>query len=59
MNSLLKGIKRWLAELNGTAAYRRYLDHHMACHGNTQPLSRKAFFQAHMQRKWQGVNRCC
>lgn len=43
---------------NGDAAYERYL-RHWQCHHVGQPLSRKAFFAAETQRKWNGVKRCC
>lgn len=50
----------WL-NLNGDAAYQRYLQHWYEHHQaeEQQPLGRKAFFAAEMQRKWGGINRCC
>jgi uncharacterized short protein YbdD (DUF466 family) len=47
--------------LNGDQAYQRYLIHWQQHHAEseTQPLSRKAFFAAETQRKWNGVKRCC
>jgi len=47
--------------LNGEAAYQRYLNHWQSHHAKPgiQPLSRKAFFAAETQRKWNGIKRCC
>ena len=53
-------LRAW-RNLNGDARYRRYLLHwqrHHAAEGNP-PLSRKAFFAAETQRKWNGIKRCC
>lgn len=45
---------------NGEAAYQHYLAHWRQQHGSEgQPLSRKAFFVAETQRKWNGIKRCC
>ncbi|MCQ8102652.1 YbdD/YjiX family protein [Methylomonas sp. SURF-2] len=45
---------------NGEAAYQRYLEHWRRQHASEgQPLSRKAFFAAETQRKWNGIKRCC
>ncbi|WP_306790039.1 YbdD/YjiX family protein [Methylomonas fluvii] len=46
--------------LNGDAAYERYLLHWQEHHAEQlPPLSRKAFFAAETQRKWNGIKRCC
>lgn len=46
---------------NGETAYQRYLVHWQQHHADVQqqPLSRKAFFAAETQRKWNGIKRCC
>ncbi|WKJ89147.1 YbdD/YjiX family protein [Methylomonas montana] len=55
----------WLMQcwrnLNGDAAYERYLAHWRSHHLEEAqaPLSRKAFFAAETRRKWSGVKRCC
>lgn len=51
----------WLRirELSGDDAYERYHAHHVACHGDTAPLSRKEFFQRDQQQKWNSIKRCC
>lgn len=45
----------------GQDAYERYLihwrDHHAQADG--EPLSREAFFKQELERKWNGVKRCC
>lgn len=58
--SLNRVIEVW-RNLNGEAAYQRYLKHWQEQHREEggQPLSRKAFFAAETRRKWNGVRRCC
>lgn len=53
-------LKLW-HQLNGEAAYERYLAHWHSQHAETdaRPLSRKAFFADETRRKWSGVKRCC
>lgn len=47
--------------MNGDSSYERYLAHWSQQHAQhcESPLSRKDFFAAEIQRKWQGVRRCC
>ncbi|PPD33825.1 MAG: hypothetical protein CTY19_06600 [Methylomonas sp.] len=54
-------IKCFWQNCNGETAYQRYLLHWQQHHadGHRQPLSRKAFFAAETQRKWNGIKRCC
>ncbi|MEY4769018.1 MAG: hypothetical protein RL637_1657 [Pseudomonadota bacterium] len=46
-------------QLLGDDAYDRYLDHHVKHHPQIIPLTRKAFFKAELERKWNGIRRCC
>lgn len=58
---ILRKVWKTLRALSGEDAYERYLSHwdeHHASEGK-QPLSRKEFFKAELERKWQGVKRCC
>lgn len=57
----LATLKQLWCNLNGDAAYERYLAHWRQHHAgqDDQPLSRKAFFAAETQRKWNGIKRCC
>jgi len=50
-----------LRQLTGDHDYERYLQHWQQHHAaeNALPLSRKAFFKAELERKWNGVKRCC
>jgi len=48
-----------IRELSGDDAYERYLAHHSSSHADTEPLSRKAFFQHDQQQKWNSIKRCC
>ena len=40
-------------------AYERYIEHHLAMHGERAPLDRRAFYLQQQQRKWTGIQRCC
>lgn len=53
----LIGIAR---ELAGDDAYERYLQHWQAHHACAAgPLDRKTFFKMELERKWNGIRRCC
>ncbi len=51
----------FIRQLSGDDAYERYLQHWQQQHTaeNCTPLSRRAFFKAELERKWQGTKRCC
>jgi len=61
----IRQIGHWLKQqwcrFNGDDAYQQYLNHWQQHHAEseTQPQSRKAFFAAETQRKWNGIKRCC
>ncbi|MEW5790728.1 MAG: CstA-like transporter-associated (seleno)protein [Pseudomonadota bacterium] len=58
--SHLRRLWRGLRQVTGDDAYERYLVHWHACHAHEgRPLSRKAFFKAEQERKWNGIRRCC
>ncbi len=61
MNSRFAMLRQLWGSLNGDTAYQRYLVHWQQHHARSdkKPLSRKAFFAAETQRKWNGVKRCC
>ena len=59
LNELLRQSWRMIRQLSGDDAYERYLAHHAACHAETAPLSRKAYFQRQQQQKWSSIKRCC
>jgi uncharacterized short protein YbdD (DUF466 family) len=50
-----------LRQLSGDDAYERYLSHWHEHHAeaDSEPLSREAFFKQEVERKWNGVKRCC
>jgi len=50
-----------LRQLSGDADYERYLAHFATVHAATgaEPLSRRAFYDAELVRRWDGINRCC
>jgi len=61
--SALRGIagRAWSAfrAILGDDAYERYLRHVHRRHPGSQPLTRAAFQQAELDRRWSQVNRCC
>lgn len=64
INTLLVALGRFwraLRAITGDDAYERYLAHWHACHATDGglPLSRKAFYEAETQRRWNGIKRCC
>lgn len=56
---LLAFLRRWLEWLNGDVAYERYVEHVRASHPDETPLSRAAFYRREIERRWNGVRRCC
>lgn len=61
---LVEMIKQYWSGLRGIAgdnAYERYLAHWRGYHAEegSEPLSREAFFRQELERKWNGVRRCC
>ena len=67
----LQSIWWWLRQMSGDAAYENYLQsiqrkHPPAsqkkCYGEGQPgeiLSREAFFEEGLRRRYNSVSRCC
>ena len=56
----LKQLWRGIRQLSGDDAYERYLQHHALHHANeSEPLTKKAFFQQWQDNQWRGVKRCC
>lgn len=60
-NNIFSRAWRLLRRATGDDAYERYLAHWRERHRQEggQPLSRKAFYRAELERKWNGVRRCC
>jgi uncharacterized short protein YbdD (DUF466 family) len=57
---ILQRLWRALRTLSGDDAYERYLAHWRTHHaGEDAPLDRKAFFKSELERKWNGIKRCC
>jgi len=55
----MRSLWRSVRALTGDDSYERYLAHWREHHEGGEPLDRKAFFQAELERKWAGVKRCC
>lgn len=56
----VRQIWRWLRRLSGDDAYERYLVHWRTRHAaEAAPLARREFYRAELERKWNGVRRCC
>ncbi|MEW5943012.1 MAG: YbdD/YjiX family protein [Pseudomonadota bacterium] len=59
MGGRLKALWAAIRRLSGDDAYERYLRHCAEAHANEPPLSRRDFFRRELDRKWNGVRRCC
>jgi uncharacterized short protein YbdD (DUF466 family) len=59
MKAWLRRCLSVLRELTGDDAYERYVIHHHRHHAGDALLSRRAFYMAEQQRKWNGIKRCC
>jgi uncharacterized short protein YbdD (DUF466 family) len=57
--SVVRALWRWLREVSGDDAYERYLSHHTQRHPDVRVPSRREFYAQELQRKWNGVSRCC
>ena len=56
----LKKILLFIRELSGDDAYERYLTHWQKHHTDEAlPQTRAEFFKSELERKWNGVKRCC
>lgn len=56
----LRCLRALVRRLNGDDAYERYLAHWRGHHADDgAPLDRRQFYQAELQRKWNGIRRCC
>jgi uncharacterized short protein YbdD (DUF466 family) len=57
----LKYLWRLFRIACGDDAYERYLAHWRAHHAleEAQPPSRREFFRSELERRWNGVKRCC
>jgi len=54
--------KAWvvLRRVSGDDAYERYLAHWREQHqGEGLPMDRKTFHASEIQRRWNGIRRCC
>jgi uncharacterized short protein YbdD (DUF466 family) len=58
MKQLMR-LWKFVQALTRDDAYEKYCEHHRACHADSAPLDRKAFYLAEQERKWNGVKRCC
>jgi uncharacterized short protein YbdD (DUF466 family) len=59
MSRLMAGLGGLWAWLNGDLAYHRYLAHHRQAHPAEMPKSRQAFYLTAIERRYNGINRCC
>jgi uncharacterized short protein YbdD (DUF466 family) len=57
----LKKLLGFIREISGDDAYERYLVHWQTHHAEQEvkPQTREEFFKAELERKWNGVKRCC
>jgi uncharacterized short protein YbdD (DUF466 family) len=62
VSPLCRMRERWSAlwqTMRGEDAYTRYLRHAEFKHADRAPMTRKEFFKAEQERRWDGVRRCC
>lgn len=61
LRHIWSAVQTWLAWLNGDTAYRAYRAAWNTAHAECEhaPLSRAAFHRAELERRWNGVRRCC
>ncbi len=59
MLSYLRAFWNGFRQVLGDDAFDRNLERHNRLHGEVPALDRKTFFRAELQRKWDGVRRCC
>ena len=56
----LRSFLRALRRIVGAPDYEGYLEHHAACHGDGEPLDRKAYYEEFVTRRFgAGASRCC
>lgn len=55
----LQNIWRWLRAATGDDAYERYVQHRHTKHPGEPLMTRVAFYDERLRRKWSGVTRCC
>jgi uncharacterized short protein YbdD (DUF466 family) len=55
----LREIMALLRRLSGDDAYERFVAHRCALHPGEPVPSRREFWRSEVDRKWQGVTRCC
>jgi len=57
--SYLRAFWNGFRQVTGDDAFERYIERHNRLHANVAPLDRKEFFKSELQRRWDGVRRCC
>ncbi|MGD9598960.1 MAG: CstA-like transporter-associated (seleno)protein [Steroidobacteraceae bacterium] len=57
--ALAARTRRLVGRLNGDAAYERFVAHRCSVHPGEPLPSRREFWCGEVERKWQGIHRCC
>ena len=52
-------LREWLAWLNGDVGYARFVAHARSAHPDRQLPSRTEFYRVEVERRWNGIRRCC
>ena len=52
-------MREWLAWLNGDVAYRNFVAHLRDHHPERAAPSRAEFYRMEVERRWNGIRRCC
>jgi uncharacterized short protein YbdD (DUF466 family) len=56
---LWRGLRLWLAWLNGDVAYLTFVAHLHTHHPERATPTRAEFYRMEVERRWNSVRRCC
>lgn len=59
MRNFFAALREWLAWLNGDVAYRSFVIHLRKHHPEQATPSRAEFYRMEVERRWNGIRRCC
>ena len=56
---LWRGLRMWLAWLNGDTAYLNFVAHLREHHPERPVPTRAEFYRLEVERRWNSIRRCC
>ncbi len=57
--TLWRGLRTWLAWLNGDVAYLSFVTHQRRHHPERAIPTRAEFYRLEVERRWNSIRRCC